>query len=159
MKFLKSFDPATKHQLSENIGQTDQRIATEQSTDQVATLRPVQIRTRLQRCDRSTRIRSERCDRSTHGPGRNVATGPHGLSRNVATGPRTNQVVTFRRVHTNQVAMLRPVHARTRSRFNDWTVPNINQRVKSPRHESVHSRLNSLILSSTGHDNSISHSR
>ncbi|KAF3540710.1 hypothetical protein F2Q69_00023000 [Brassica cretica] len=118
MKFLKSFDRATKHQLSENIRQTDQRIVTEPRTDQVATLRPVHIR-----------IRSQRCDRSMHGPGRNVPTGLHGSGRNVVTGPRTDEVATLRPVHTDQVATLRPVHARTWSRFNDWTVPNINQRI------------------------------
>ena len=130
MKFLKSFDRATKHQLSENIGQTDQHIATEPSTDQVATLRPVHLRTRSQRCDRSTQIMSQRCDRSTHGPGcnvatgphgsgRNVATGPHGSGRNVATGPRIDHVATLRPVHTDLVETLRPVQARTRSQRCD----------------------------------------
>ncbi|KAF3591706.1 hypothetical protein DY000_02022859 [Brassica cretica] len=92
MKFLKGFYRTTKHQLFENIRQTDQRIATKPSTDQVTTLRPVHAQTRSQRCVRSARIRPQRCDRSTHGSGRNVATSQHGSGHNVSTGPRTDQV-------------------------------------------------------------------
>ena len=96
----------TSHQtpiVRESI-QTDQRIATEPSTNQVETLRPVH-----------TWTRSQRCDRSTHGPGRNVATCLHGSGRNVATGPHGSGCNDETGPRTDQVATLQLVHVRTRS--------------------------------------------